>query len=495
MNKLLNKEIYRTINEAKEGELEQLEERSKSDYWKPEFHIHPSFGLMNDPNGLAYFNGEYHVFYQWHPFGPVHNMKHWAHVKSKNLVNWQRMPIAIIPNNDFDSHGAFSGGAIEIEDKLYLYYTGNIIYEDLSMNANQCLAIMDKEYKITKYKENPLINGTREGYTGHVRDPKVWKENQTYYMLLGAQRKNETGTLIIYESGDGINWSFKGEVISNIPLEGYMWECPDYFKLDGKDILVFSPQGVKQKGHDFQNLYNVVYVIGKFSLENLEFKVESIYEVDKGFDYYAPQSFEDSKGRRIQIGWAGMGEMDYPSDKNSWAHCLTIPRELILIDNKIFQVPVEELKLLRLNEEREYGEVVKEQKTLECFGRSIELEINIKEINCNSFGVKLFNSEEEEGLDIQFNKNNKEVIVDRASFINYFGGEYGNRRTAELDIKDEINLRIFSDNSIVEIFINGGELVFTQRIFPLKTSHKVCIYSDGKVIYDIKKYDMGRGIV
>lgn len=494
MNKLLNKEIYRAINEAKEGELEQLEERARSDYWKPQYHIHPSFGLMNDPNGLAYYNGEYHVFYQWHPFGPVHNMKHWAHVKSKDFANWERMPVAIVPDNEFDSHGAFSGGAIEIEDKLYLYYTGNIMYEDLSMNANQCLAIMDKNYKITKYKDNSLINGTREGYTGHVRDPKVWREKETYYMLLGAQRKNETGTLIVYESSNGVNWRFKGEVISDISIEGYMWECPDYFKLDGKDVLVFSPQGVKQKGHDYQNLYNVVYVIGEFNLETLKFKAENIYEVDKGFDYYAPQSFEDCKGRRIQFGWAGMGEMEYPSDKNAWAHCLTIPRQLILKDNKILQTPVEELKSLRGHEEREYGEVVETQKTLGFLGSSVDMEVNIKDINCNIFGMKLFNSHEEEGIDIQFKKNNKEVIVDRASFTNSFGATYGTRRTADIDIKDEMNFRIFSDNSIVEIFINGGELVFTQRIFPLKTSNKICIYSDGKVIYDIKKYDMERGI-
>lgn len=495
MKKLLNKEIYRTINEAKEGELEGLEASARSDYWKPQYHIHPSFGLMNDPNGLAYYNGEYHVFYQWHPFGPHHNMKHWAHVKSKDFVNWERLPLAIVPDDEFDSHGAFSGGAIEIEDKLYLYYTGNIIYEDLSMNANQCLAIMDKSYKITKYKDNPLISGARDGYTGHVRDPKVWKQKQSFYMLLGAQRNNGTAALIVYESGDGVNWNFKGEVINNIPLTGYMWECPDYFKLGGKDVLVFSPQGVKQKGYDYQNLYNVVYAIGEFNLETLEFKVESIYEVDKGFDYYAPQSFEDNKGRRIQIAWAGMGDMEYPSDKNAWAHCLTIPRELILKGNKIFQVPVEELKLLRCNEEREFGEVSNEKKTLGILCCNVDMEISFKNIKSNIFGIKLFNSGEEEGLDIKFNKSTNEVIVDRTSFINSFGETYGTKRTAEIHSKDEINVRIFSDNSIVEIFINGGEVVFTQRIFPLKTSNKICIYAEGSVIYDIKKYDMGRSII
>ncbi|MBE6044300.1 MAG: sucrose-6-phosphate hydrolase [Clostridium thermopalmarium] len=484
---------YRTILEAKKGEIEKLIELSKNDSWKPSYHIHHFYGLVNDPNGLCQLNGEYHVFYQWYPFGTIHGMKHWAHVKSKDLVNWKRMPVALIPTEDYESHGAYSGGALIKDNKAYLYYTGNIMFEDGNRNANQCLAIMDSYGNIEKFKNNPLIKGVPKGYTGHVRDPKVWEQDGKYYMILGAQRKDIKGVLIIYESKDAVEWKFKGELKTELTNYGYMWECPDYFRLNGKDILVFSSQGLERDGHNYQNIYNVVYVVGKLDIDNLTFQLEYLAEIDKGFDFYAPQSFKDETGRRILFAWAGMGEMEYPTDKNGWAHCLTIPRELKLEGNTLKQIPVKELERLRINKKVMKSKINSSIDNYELDSKAYELDISLSDINSN-FKIELFKSEKE-SFKILFNKDKNEVVIDRSNFENSFGERFGETRSAEVNIQDSMNLKIYTDNSIVELFINDGEIVFTSRVFPLEESNNLEISSKGSLTYKIIKYDLKRGIL
>lgn len=492
MNKFISNK-YTTILEAKDGQLEELVNISKNDPWKPIFHIHPECGLLNDPNGLSYFNGEYHVFYQWFPFGPIHGMKHWAHVKSKDLVHWERMSVAIIPTENYESHGAYSGNAIVKDDQLLLFYTGNVKYSDIERDANQCLAIMNKDYTVQKSTNNPVIKGVPKGYTGHVRDPKVWKDGDKYYMLLGAQRENLTGSIIVYESPDAIEWSFKGELKTSLEKFGFMWECPDYIKLNGKDILIFSPQGIEASGHDYKNLYNVIYAAGKLDLGKLTFDIEYIKELDKGFDFYAPQTFEDDSNRRLMFGWCGMPEVEYPSDKNMWAHCLTLPRELSFEDNILKQKPAEELKDLRKDHLNIIGNLDNNLVDIKNNKTSYELDIDFTNINSDDIILKLLKSENEEFI-IHFDVVNKAVFINRENFIDKFAEEFGHIRSGEINIGENLNLKIFVDRSIVEIFINDGELVFTSRVFPLETSTGIEISSRGTLNYNIDKYTLERGI-
>ena len=137
---------------------------------------------------------------------------------------------------------------------------------------------------------------------------KVFKLNDNYYMILGAQRVNETGTFIMYKSIDGVKWELIGELeLENFPKEfGYMWECPDYVRIDDKDVLIFSPQGIDKEGNKYNNIFNVIYAIGKLDIDNLKFKVDSYEELDKGFDFYAPQSFKGKDGQVLMFAWAGI---------------------------------------------------------------------------------------------------------------------------------------------------------------------------------------------
>ncbi|PLR94186.1 glycoside hydrolase family 32 protein [Bacillus sp. T33-2] len=487
---------YRTILQAKEGELDALKDKAASCPWKPFYHIHPEFGLMNDPNGLAFFNGEYHVFYQWYPYGPIHGMKHWGHVKSKDLSHWERMPVAIIPTENYESHGAYSGGALAKDDQLYLYYTGNIKFGDEShmRDANQCLAVLDNGGEIQKHEKNPVIEGTPEGYTGHVRDPKVWKQGDSYYMVLGAQRENETGTLIIYESGDAVDWSLKGELKTNLGEFGYMWECPDYFQLDGRDVLVFSPQGIgNETGNNFQNIFNVIYAVGKMDLEKLEFIVEHYQEIDKGFDFYAPQTFEGKDGRRLMFAWAGVGETEFPSDKNMWAHMLTLPRELHLDGNILKQKPANELKSLRSGRIRFEGSTQGTRVLEDIGGNAVEMSVRMSPDDAALFGLELFHSNQE-GFRIEFDRMLKAVSIDRRKFNNPIKSEKRGIRTAGWIPSDQVELTIFIDKSIVEIFIDDGETVFTSRVFPEAESIGVQLFSDKMVHWQVDQFNLTRGI-
>ncbi|MDO4924513.1 MAG: sucrose-6-phosphate hydrolase [Turicibacter sp.] len=485
---------HRTILESTEEELAQLLEKAKGDHWKPIYHIHPEFGLLNDPNGLAYFNGYYHLFHQWYPYGTMHGMKHWAHLKSKNLVEWKREEVALIPTEDYEAHGAYSGTAIEIDHQLYLYYTGNIKLDKINRSANQCLAIMNKEGEIQKYSLNPLIEGVPEGYTGHVRDPKVFKKNNNYYMILGAQRVNETGAFIMYQSPNGLEWKLLGELIlKNFNQEfGYMWECPDYAQIDGKDLLIFSPQGVEPQGEKYKNLFNVTYVIGKLDIENLTFEVESFDEFERGFDFYATQMFKGKEEQTLLLAWAGLGEFEYPTDEFGWAHCLTFPREITIKDNKVIQFPAKELELLHLDSMSESGEC-QGFAVLQNETNTYELNVTLKPNNANTFGLNLAVSEEER-LILQFNQKEQTVTLDRSELKHQFVEEFGMYRQADLNIGEVLEIKVLMDNSIAEIFINQGEVVFTTRLFPLESSTNIEIFSDQLIRYDYEKYRLKRGI-
>ncbi|MDX5649730.1 sucrose-6-phosphate hydrolase [Clostridioides difficile] len=455
---------YRTILESTKEELNKLRNISLNDKYKPLFHIHPQHGLLNDPNGLADF------------------------------VNWNREDVALIPIESYESHGAYSGNAIEVDGKLHMYYTGNIKYSAEDRYAYQNLAIMDKDGKITKYENNPIVSEIPKGYTGHVRDPKVFKRKDKYFMLLGAQTSDKKGVIIVYESKNSIDWNFKGELnVKNIDEDfGYMWECPDYINIDEKDILIFSPQGVESKGFDYQNIYNVVYAIGNMDLDNLTFQIDIMKEMEKGFDFYAPQTFI-KESQIILFAWAGMGEVLYPTDKNKWAHCLTVPRKLNIKNNKLLQMPVDELIKLRYDETSGQNTIKNNINIIENDENVYELNINIKNIDSNKFGLELLSSQDE-GVKLEFNKVGNTVTLDRSNFKKVFGVEYGTNRKEYINIDENTNIKVLADRSILEIFINDGEVVFTSRIFAKENSNQIRVYSDKIVEYKYTKFKLKQGI-
>ncbi|MFD1068101.1 glycoside hydrolase family 32 protein [Oceanobacillus locisalsi] len=479
---------YRHYREMTEAEEQELLEKVNNSIWRQQFHIQPPYGLLNDPNGFAFYQGKYHLFYQWFPFGPVHGMKHWYHVESDDLVHWEEKGLGIAPEYDHESHGVFSGTGMVKDDLLYLFYTANKRDQNWNRESSQSFAVMDEEGKLAK-QEKPIISKQPEGYTANFRDPKVWKSGNQYYMIIGAERENHTGCVLIYKSADFLHWNFEGELKTNFEHFGYMWECPDIFQLNGKDVLMISPQGLEPEGDFYQNIHNSGCFIGKLDLENYYFHSNVFQELDAGFDFYAPQTTQAPDGRQILIGWMGLPDMNYPSDKDMWANCLTIPRELCIIHDKIYQTPVKEMNKRRGSLVEWQGYVNKEERHLENFsGQTYELICDL-ELENGKAGLKLRTGKQEETL-IYLDTNLQKVVLDRTNSGEPVSEGYGSiRQVAYADKK--VSLRIFVDVSSVEIFVNEGEFVFTARIFPQEESRGVKIFADDTEGYlDVKKWDM-----
>lgn len=473
---LSNEKRYRRIEDASVIEINELKTRVNGCPWRQTFHIQPIMGLLNDPNGFSFFNGEYHLFYQWFPLGPVHGLKYWYHTKSKDLVNWENVGIGLRPNAYYDNCGAYSGSAIENDKKLYLLYTGNSCSKDGARHSYQCIAVMDKYYNITKISK-PIIDKIPDGYTENFRDPKVWKKDDRFYVIIGAQRVNGTGGAVLYSSNDLIDWKFQGEVNTALNSFGYMWECPDYFELQDQGILMFCPQGLEPQGDNYRNLYQSGYVLGeKLDYETISLHHGNFIEFDRGFDFYAPQTMLNPEGRRILVGWMGSGGIEYPTDKNGWAHCLTLPRELSIKNNKLIQQPVKELKLLRKQNFSVEDTISSEIKQYKGFyGITYELICKFENIDATEYGIEIRASDKEKTV-IKYDAMHKKIIFDRTLSGEEVGTAFGTTRTCKLD-SDIIKFHIFVDTSSVESFINDGLEVFTGRIFPSKDSKDIRFFA------------------
>ncbi len=485
MNEWTREERYRTIIDVSDEEIRALKTIVDKCPFRQKFHIQPSTGLLNDPNGFSYYNGEYHLFYQWFPLGPVHGMKHWYHVSSKDLITWKDCGVGIIPTEYFESHGAFSGSGIVEHEKLYLFYTGNTRNENWIRHSYQCMAVMDITGEIRKNKK-AVIEELPEGYSDNFRDPKVFKEDDKYYCLIGAERiEGNLGTIVYYVSDYLYNWSFKGEINYDFIGNGFMWECPDYLKYNDKAVLIFSPQGLEAQGDKYLNIFQSGYLIGnKINFENGEFIHSEFNELDRGFDFYAPQTVQDNNGRKILIGWMGLPEIKYPTDENGWAHCLTLPRELKLKDDKLIQSPVKELELLRDKEQRKSFVLNNEEININGFcEKTYEVICNFKNFNGKYIGMKLRKGIDEETA-FYYDIENEKLVLDRSRSGVSFATEYGCERKCSYKGK-ELKLQIFVDVSSIEIFVNDGEEVFTSRVFTKETSNGISIFSDKSVQVDV----------
>ncbi|MFK0664936.1 glycoside hydrolase family 32 protein [Aeromonas salmonicida] len=324
--------------------------KAAADPHRPRWHLAAPVGLLNDPNGFIEHGGRYHLFYQWNPLGCTHSNKGWGHVSSSDLLHWQHEPIALLPTEAYESHGCYSGSAVSDEQgRLTLIYTGNVKYPDGSRTAFQCLARADGEGGFGKL--GPVLD-LPEGYSGHVRDPKVWHDGQQWLMVLGARTQDDKGEVLLYRGQTLDKWQLLGPIAGSgrggLGEFGYMWECPDLFPLADRHVLISCPQGIAPQGEDYRNLYQCGWLAGQFDGEHFEHG--AFHELDRGFEFYAPQTTLDSQGRRLLFGWLGLpeeNEMSQPTIPYGWIHQMSCPRELFWQHEWLCQRPVAELAALK----------------------------------------------------------------------------------------------------------------------------------------------------
>ncbi|RWZ58863.1 sucrose-6-phosphate hydrolase [Halobacillus fulvus] len=465
-------------------EVKKHKETVESDPYRLQYHLMPPVGLLNDPNGFVYWNGTYHLFYQWMPFDTGHGAKFWGHYSSEDLVNWTHHKPALTPSDWFDKNGVYSGSAVVHEDKLYLFYTGNVKDEEGNRETYQCLAVSDDG---VHFEKHGVVAELPEGYTPHFRDPKVWKKGDQWYMVIGAQSEDLQGKAVLFRSDNLMDWTFMGPITgsneNHLGDFGYMWECPDVIELDGEDILIVSPQGLEEDGMNYANTYQSGYFAGQLNYDQPNFDHGDFRELDRGFEFYAPQTTLDEKGRRVLVGWMGVPdqyEQAHPTIENEWIHCLTLPRELKWNGQQIIQKPLDELKEMR-------GPVLlhssitidNDQKAIRGVeGKSVELNLEFDQIE-DQFAIELFQY-------TSLTYKDGVVTLSRPHLEDKKKTEF--RR---VQLNGELkSLRLFIDHSSLEVFVNDGEEVFTSRIYPQPEEEHILFTSLGTSTFSIEQYKL-----
>ncbi len=483
---------------CKEMKLSDTFDTGNREKFRPTYHFSPLYGWMNDPNGMVYKDGEYHLFYQHNPYGSKWGNMHWGHAISKDLINWEHRPDAITP----DALGTiFSGSAVVDTDNTAGFGAGAIvaIYTQNSDRQVQSIAYStDNGRSFTKYENNPVLTSDARDF----RDPKVFwhKETQRWIMLLAVGQEMQ-----IFSSSNLKDWAFESSFGEGQGAHGGVWECPDLFELpvDGTNEKKWVLLCNLNPGGPFGGSATQ-YFVGTFN--GKEFVNESPSKtkwMDWGKDHYATVTWSDAPdNRRIAIAW--MSNWQYANDvpTSQYRSPNSVPRDLSLftVDGETYlqSAPSPELLKLRdISKKRSFK--VNGTRTIKDMiagnEGAYEIELTIENQYADVIGFHLYNDKGEE-VDMQYDMKEKKFSMDRCK-----SGDVGFNEnfpmltwTAIESGKDELKLRLFVDKSSVEAFGDGGRFVMTNQVFPSEPYTHIDFYSKGGaykvdsfVIYKLKK--------
>jgi fructan beta-fructosidase len=453
---------------------------SSGEKYRPEYHFTPTIGWMNDPNGLVYLDGEYHLFYQFYPDSTVWGPMHWGHSISKDLLHWENLPIALAPDSlgyifsgsaVLDSENSSGLGTITNPPLVAIFTYHDMVAEQNSSLEYQSQAIaysLDKGRTWTKYAGNPVLpnQGIKD-----FRDPKVRRVTnsdgtQQWMMTLAVLDRIQ-----FYSSTNLIDWTFESEFGLGIGAHGGVWECPDLLPFTSPDgpqkwvLLVSINPGGPQKGSATQ------YFIGEFKDGVFTADDQMIRWMDYGADNYAGVTWSNlpiDQGRTVLIGWMSnwLYAQDVPTE--TWRSAMTIPRALSLFEISgtllLKTSPVREMESLR-------------SKSFSISGSESALPSQSSEIIADvseNFTIQLSN---DLGEQVLISKENGLVSVDRSrAGSGNFHPDFAASFSAPMSWKAE-KVRIFLDTSSIELFVNDGELTITALLFPSKPWNKVSILS------------------
>ena len=462
--------------------------------YRPRFHFTPKQGWMNDPNGMIYLNGQYHLFFQHYPDGTVWGPMHWGHATSSDLVQWKEQPIALYP----DSIGMiFSGSAVLDKNNtsglgrggvapLVAIFTQHYMPGEKAGKTdfqNQSIAYsLDEGKTWTKYAGNPVLKTPN---LKDFRDPKViwYAPTQKWIMSLAVADHVE-----FYSSPNLINWTKESEIGKNLFAHGGVWECPDllHFNLNGKTIwvlLVSMNPGGPNGGSATQ------YIVGDFDGHVFKPFSADIKWMDYGPDNYAGVTFSNVGDRNILIGW--MSNWNYanvvPTEK--WRSAMTVPRELKLIEQNNNKNASLKNFLLVSSPVKEFMNAFKEIISKE---NVIPNRIDIKAIKAMDFEIILSNTSNEK-LIIGYHADKKQFFIDRtkAGVSNFNDGFAAVAVAPRLSFATNMDLSILLDKTSVELFADGGRTVMTALFFPTSPYTKWEIKSKEKRTPDsIKLYSL-----
>ena len=481
---------------------EEASEKLIPENERPAFHLSARTGWMNDPNGFSYYKGEYHLFYQYHPYDSHWGPMHWGHAASADLMHWRYLPAALAPDTGYDRDGCFSGSAVVLPDGRHLLlYTGvsKETQPDGSMRdvQTQCIALGDGvDYE--KYAGNPVLTKKNlpEGSSKFdFRDPKMWqKPDGSYRCVAGNCTEDGDGQVLLFSSLNGLDWKFEKILAANHGRYGRMWECPDFFLLDGKAVLLTSPMDMLPYEFEYHNGNGSLCLIGSYDEETDTFVEEHNQAVDYGIDFYATQTILAPDGRRIMIAWMqNWDTCNLHTPDQPWLGQMTLPRELSVKNGRLYQRPVRELEELRGEEVRHenvtFTDVIR-LKGVE--GRKVDMELTIRPADVSNiyrkFAVR-FAQNDTYQTSVSFRPYESIVKVDRK-----FSGSRRaiiHQRRCLVNNKDgNIKLRVILDKFSVEVFVNDGEYALTATMYTDLAAKGISFFADGEVTMDVVKYEL-----
>lgn len=454
--------------------------------YKPLYHLSAPYGWINDPNGFCVYKGEWHLFYQYNPYSSHWGRMHWGHAKSKDLCNWEHLPVALSPDTPLDNFmGCFSGSAIEKDGKLYLMYTGVPLFKQ-----HQLLASSIDGIYFEKYSKPVIPIGNRPPKCGRnsFRDPKIFVKDDTFYCVIGASL-GKGRQIALYKSDDLIGWQFVGSLKKQSISKG-IYECPDLVMTKSGDIIIYSIMYTETHLLEYQNLHSSVYEIGKVDLKDGSFLPTSdTGEFDKGADFYAPQTTTAPDNRTILVAWMQMWWNSIPTAYlgHGFAGMFTLPREIEIKDNKLYQKPAREVYSL-FEKGTSLNEVIDKAKEFEkVCGEVFFLKLKIKysdnlvvtlrkSENCQTLitfdnGLITFNREKSghpiKGAKLSGNCNVRQMLCDTSEFI---------------------EAEIFSDKSSIEIFVNNRHCM-SNTIYPFDESYGITFSSQNGAKIDLEFFN------
>lgn len=488
-----------TLREART--YEETAEKLISSQERPQFHLSARTGWMNDPNGFSYYQGKYHLFYQYHPYDSHWGPMHWGHAVSEDLLHWEYLPAALAPDERYDQGGCFSGSALMLPDgRQLLMYTGVVMERqkngEMREVQTQCLAVgngMDYE----KYEQNPVLDETdlpKGASRFDFRDPKMWqKADGTYCCLIGSRPSDGSGQILLYTSKDAFQWKFQNVLCANQNRFGLMWECPDFFALDQKYVLLTSPQDLMPQGLEFHNGNGTLCLIGEYEEATDTFTEECSQSIDYGIDFYAPQTVLSPDGRRIMIGW--MQNWDTcsfrASEHSLWYGQMSLPRELRVKNGRLYQQPVRELEQLRSGKTVRQDVAVAGIVQLDGIrGRKVDLELSIRPGDADrmyrKFSIR-FAQNESYYTSLSYRPEKSILKIDR-KFSGSRRAIIHQRRCQVRDRNGYLKLRLILDRFSVEVFVNDGEQALSTTMYTQQEADGILFLAEGDVRMDVVKY-------
>lgn len=428
-----------------------------SDWHRPQYHFLPPTNWMNDPNGLIQWKGQYHLFYQHNPYGPLWGNMHWGHAVSEDLIHWRDLPIALAPTpGGPDEAGCYSGCAVNNNGVPTLVYTATAGARNELQT--QCLATSDDDLLTwNKHPGNPVVSQVPEeaGQTSDFRDPFVWRECDAWYMAVGSGIKDVGGTVFLYRSPNLVDWEFLNRLLTgDIEHNGVIWECPNLFPLGDKWVLIVSAHLKAATGIVF-------YFVGSYENHRFVPVYESV--LDYG-SMYAPLSFVDDQGRRLLIGWLRESRSEMELLKAGWSGVQSIPRVLTLDqENRLNMVPVPELESIRRKHYHFEARAIRQHTVLGVAGSSLDIAAEFATGSDDTCGISLMHSSDKRSrVDIVFDAANQCLAV-RTAQNNQVTQSREMLHT--LAAGEPLKLRVLLDGSVVEIIANSRTSI-TSRIYP-----------------------------